>query len=236
MLQIDRTNTIILDRISISYDPDILQSLHTPYHLILNILRERAGHSSHIHLICKFALRLYKNLMSRLIRKLHNLILDRRTVSWSCTLNHTGKQWRTVDIITNDLMCLLICITKPAGYLIPLDIFFCICKGERNNMLISLLFFHLGKINRSFIQSCRCTCLKPTDTDSCFFHGIRQMIGCHKSIWSCMIYDISIDTSCFQISTCTENNCLCIIGCTGKCLNTLNHAIFYHQLCYFCLT
>ena len=87
--QLRSRNTIIFYRISITDNLRMFKSRHRMIHLILNILRKRTGHTSHIHFICIKPLRLQKNLMSVFIGKLDNLILNRRTISWPCSLNNT---------------------------------------------------------------------------------------------------------------------------------------------------
>ena len=87
--QLRSRNTIIFYRISITDNLRMFKSRHRMIHLILNILRKRTGHTSHIHFICIKPLRLQKNLMSVFIGKLDNFILNRRTISWPCSLNNT---------------------------------------------------------------------------------------------------------------------------------------------------
>ena len=156
----------------------MLQSRYCMNHRILHIFRQRRRHTTHIHLICKFTLRLNKQLMAVFVRELHDLILNRRTVSRSGSLNKSREERRTVNIILDNLMCFLVRISQPAGNLIPLDIFLFIRKGKWNDMLVTLLFLHLGKINRFLIETCRCTCLESPDKDTCIPHRIRQVICC----------------------------------------------------------
>ena len=83
-----------------------------------------------------------QEVLHNLIRKAHHFVLDRRTVARTGSLNHSGKQWRTAQIIPNDLMCLFVCISQITGHLIYLHILRVCGKGKWNNFLISKLFFH----------------------------------------------------------------------------------------------
>ena len=80
----------------------------------------RTGHTSNIHFIRIKSFWFNKYLMTFFIRKTNDLVLDRWTVSRSGTFNHTGIQWRTVQIITDDLMRFFVCISQPAGLLLDL--------------------------------------------------------------------------------------------------------------------
>ena len=53
--------------------------------------------------------------MAGLIREFYYLILNGWAVTRTSSLNRTGKQWGTIQIIPDDLMGLLIRVSQPAG-------------------------------------------------------------------------------------------------------------------------
>ena len=67
---------------------------------------------------------------------------------------------RPVQIVADNLMRFLIRVSQPAGHLVDLHIFGICRERKRNNFFVTLLLFHLGKINRPFVNSCRCTGLE----------------------------------------------------------------------------
>ena len=138
----------------------MLQSRQGAVHLMLHILRKRGRHSSDIHLIRVKPLRLNENLMPVLIRKLYHLILNGRTVTRPGSLYDSRIDRRPVQIIADNLMRFLICVSQPAGHLVDLHILRICCERKRNDFFVSLLLFHLGKINRTFVNSCRGTGLE----------------------------------------------------------------------------
>ena len=173
--------------------------------------------------------------MSVLICKPYHFIFNRWAVAWPGSFNHAGIQWGTIQIGPNDLMRLLISISQPTGYLINLYIFRISRKRKRHYSLIAKLLFHLGEINTSFVNTCRCSRFKPIHFNSMGFQRICQMIGRLKSVWTGVITDISVNTSGFQISTCTQYTRPAVIYCTGKCFHTGQNTVFHNDLCYFSL-
>ena len=89
----------------------MFESRYCMIHSILYILRKRTGHTADIHFIGVDTFRFNEYLMAVLVGKFNDFVLDRRTVARTGSLNHSGKQWRTAQIIPNDLMCLFICIS-----------------------------------------------------------------------------------------------------------------------------
>ena len=211
----------------------MFQSRHRMIHGVLHILRQRTGHPSYIHFVCIASFRFNKDLVTIFICKPHHFIFNRRTISWSGPFDGTAVERRSVQIFTYNFVCLLICISQPAGNLINLYCFWIRRKGKRNNLLISFLFLHFFKIHSPSIDSGRCSRLKPIHLNSQFFQRIRQMIRCLKSVRSGKIAYISINTSGFQIRTCTENHRLRMIDRTGIQANSRHLSFLCKNLCHF---
>ena len=140
----------------------MLQSWNSTIHCQLNILRQRRTHAPDIHFICMQSFRFYKYLMSLFICELNNLIFYRWAISWTCSLNNTRINRRSVQIITDDLMRLFICVGQPAGSLFNLYILRISRERKRHNSFIAKLLFHLTEINRTLIHSGWCTSLETT--------------------------------------------------------------------------
>ena len=132
-------------------------------------------------------------------------------------------------------MCFFICISQPAGFLRNLYRLRICRKGKRHNPFIAELFFHLGIIDGISGNSCRCSCLETEHFDSERFQGIGQIISCLQTIRPGIIADISVDTSCFQICSCTEYNCLTVINGSGIQFYTCDLSVFNEKFCNFSL-
>ena len=135
-------------------------------------------------------------------------------------------------------MRLFICIGQPAGYLIDLDVFRICCKREWNNPFIPFLLLHFTEINASFIDTRRCSCLKPVHFDSQFFQTVCQIVCRLQTIWPRLHTDISIDAPCLQIRSGTQYHCPAAIGSSGICSHTCNNLlsiclIFCQDFCHF---
>ena len=165
-------------------------------HFFLYILRQRAGHSSNIHFICVKSFRFNKYLMAVFICKTNHLIFNRWAVSRSCSFNHTGIKRRSVQICPNNLMSFFIGISQPAGFLLNLYILRICGKRKRHYSLITKLLFHFTVINGISGNSCRSSCFKTEHFNPQFFQRICEIICCLKSVRTCIITYISINTSC----------------------------------------
>ena len=93
--------------------------------------------------------------MAVFIRKFYDLILNRRTVPGTRSLDHAGIQWRPVQIFADDFVRLLVRIRQPAGFLIDLYTLRIGRERERHNTLITELLFHLGKIDAPLVNTRR---------------------------------------------------------------------------------
>ena len=196
-IKLVRIHTVILDGISIPHNFTVFQPRYCPVHGKLDILRKGRTHPADIHFICVKSLRFNKHLMPLLLSKFDNLVLNGRTVSWSSPLNHAGINRRTVKIGTYDIVCLFICISKPAGSLLNLHILRICGKRKRNNSFIAKLLLHLRKIKRTFIHPRRSTCLKTPHFYPKQLQTISQKICSLQTIRSCMCNCLTTQTPCF---------------------------------------
>ena len=174
--------------------------------------------------------------MSFFVSKTNYLIFNRRAVSWAGSLDHTGIQWRAVQVCADDIVSRLICVGKPAGFLFDLHVFRICGKGKWHYSLIPKLLLHFAVINGISCNSRRCSGFKTEHFNSQFFQRIGQIIGCLQTVWTCIIADITINTTCFQIGSGTQNNRLTMVNSSGISLYTSDSAILYKKLCYLTLT
>src|SRR6266404_6065625 len=72
-------------------------------HLDLDIKGQRRREAVHVNFVGSNSLRLQEDLLSFLFWELNNLVFDRRTVSWSNSLNDTRVQRRFVEVSLDDL-------------------------------------------------------------------------------------------------------------------------------------
>ena len=161
-----RSQTVVLDRVGIPHNVRIFKTGNRPIHRELNILGHGTRHSVDIHFTRISAFRLNKDLMSVLIRKLHDFILNGRAVARPFGFYHTSIKRRTVDIFADHPVRLFIGVSEPAGDLLDLYRIRIRGKGEWNDSLITLLLGHLRKVDASPINSGGCTRLETDQFDS----------------------------------------------------------------------
>ena len=113
----------------------MLQTGNRAVHSNLHILRQRGAHALNIHLLGIFPFRLYEKLMAF-------LILDGGAIARACSLNHTAKHRRAVEVIPNNLMCFFVGIGQPAKHLRLRNILCCMRKGKRHDIFIPILRLH----------------------------------------------------------------------------------------------
>ena len=208
----------------------MLQARHGTVHSILNILRQRTGHAAQIHLIGIESFRLNENLVTGLIREFHNLILNGRTVTRTGSLNRPGKQRRTVQIIADDLVGLLIRVSQPAGNLFLLYRLRIRRKRERHYALIAELLFHLGKVNAPAVHTRRCSGLKTEHLNSICNQRIRQMICRLQPIRAGCVAHISVNAARLQVSSSCQHDRLRMVDSTGIRFYTCDLMVFHNDL------
>ena len=144
--------------------------------------------------------------MSLLFRKFYNLVLNRRTVSWSRSLYDACVDRGSVQIVPNDIMSPLIGISQPAGYLLLLHGLWIRGKGKGNHLLVSSLLLHLGIIYAASVHSGRSSRLEPPQLYSHFLKRIRQICSRLQPVWPRISDRLPAKASCPQISPRTQNH------------------------------
>ena len=113
-MQLPRRSKIIFHRISRPQYLRLLAPLNCPHHFDLDLKRQTSRKPVHINLIRRNPFRLQKNLMRLLIRKPHNLILDRRTIPRPDAVDLSGIHRGLVEILANDRRRLVVGPAYPA--------------------------------------------------------------------------------------------------------------------------
>ena len=173
--------------------------------------------------------------MSLFICKTNYFILNRRTITWTSSLDHTGIQRGTIQVRANNIMGSLIGVSQPAGFLLNLHVLRVCRKGKRHHSFVTELFFHFAVINGISCNSGRCSGLETEHFDSKLLQGIGQIICRLKSIGACIIAYITVNTSCLQVSSGTQNNCLTVVNCARISLHSGDFPILNKKLGYFSL-
>ena len=140
--QLGGIDTIIFDGIGKSCDLAVFQTGDSAVHGDLHIFRQRRAHPLNIHFFRIFPFGFHEDLMSFLICKTNDLVLDGRAISGPSPFNDTTEHGRTMEIVSDDLVGFFIGISQPAKSLFFFDIFRLILEGERHNILIPILGLH----------------------------------------------------------------------------------------------
>src|SRR5438067_343847 len=99
--------------------------------------------------------------MARLIRKSHHFILNGGAIPGTYAFNNSGEHRRTIEILLNDPMRLIIGVGKVAGDLRKGDSFGAARKAWR--WVVAWLWFQRGKVNAVAAKAGRGARLEPTD-------------------------------------------------------------------------
>src|SRR5579875_173921 len=88
--------------------------------------------------------------MANLVRKLDDLVLNRRTISRANALNLATIERRAADVLLNDPPRGLICVRQITNNLLALNLLG--QKGKRRRHRIAMLLLKARKIDRSSVQ------------------------------------------------------------------------------------
>ena len=168
--------------------------------------------------------------MAVFIRKFYDLILNRRTVPRTSSLDHAGIERRPAEIFADDFVRLLVRIRQPAGFLIDLYTLRIGRERERHNPLIAELLFHLGEVDAPLVDTRRCSGLKAHHLHAVCFQGIRQMRCRLQTVRSRIRAHITVNAPCIQVNTGTEHCSLAVVNCTGNGLYARQNTVFHDQL------
>ena len=190
----------------------MLQAWYGMVHFVLDIFRKGAGHSSDVHFICVKAFWLNEYLMAFFVCKTDGFIFDGRAITRTGSFDHSGIKRGSVQVCADDLVCFFVCVGQPAGFLLDLYGFRVCGEGERYDSFVSELLFHFGIIDGVSGDPGRGSCFEAEHFDSQFFQRIREIVGCLKAVWSCVVADIAVDAAGLEVGSCTENYGFCVVG------------------------
>ena len=152
----------------------------------------------------------------------HYLVFYGRAVSRADSFYSSGEERRAVDVFPDDLVCVLIGICEPAGYLISCEILGGVFKRERYYLLVAELFLHFGKVNASLINSRRCTCFKTSHLYTEVYQGLCKIICSRKSVGSGVLAYLAVYASGFKVYAGTDDSCLAGVDVIGGSFYTGN--------------
>src|SRR4029077_874527 len=95
----------------------ILEALYRPENIQLNAGGQRRRHAVYVQLRGIVPFRLEKKLMALARRKLHELVLDRRTIARAARRDRPAIHRRLPDVVCDDLLTGLLEVRDPAGQL-----------------------------------------------------------------------------------------------------------------------
>src|ERR1017187_740888 len=162
--ELPRIDGVVFDRVTGTHHLRVLQPRHRCDHRLLHIDGHAGGHAVHIYLVGIQSLGFEENLVPKLIRELHHLVLDGGTVPRTDTLDLTAIQWGTRDAVPKDPMRLLCGVRDMTSDLIPLDLLR--KKGEWRRNGISILALEPVPADRSTVQPWRSTGLQASPLEA----------------------------------------------------------------------
>ena len=160
--------------------------------------------------------------MSCLFAEFNHLIFNRRTVTRSGTFNDAGINRGTVYVCANNLMGLFIRIGKIARHLLDLYIFRLRGIGKRNDVRITILCCHPGKINGSLVNSGGRTCFEASCMDSKSLERVFQICRSLHTARSGLRNGLSDKAARVQVGSGTDNDRLAVVDRAGVKADTGN--------------
>ena len=170
--QLMRQDHVVLDSITSSHHLCIFQTFDGMYQVTLHILRKAGWETLDIYFFCIASFWLKEELVAFLVRKTHNFILNRWTVTRPHSLDHTCKHRRTVEVVLDNLMTSTICVGQPAWNLVLDIIFVTWSVWEVIRRFVSWLDFCHIVVDRGSLDTWRRSCLETTDFEAEFLEII----------------------------------------------------------------
>ena len=129
-------------------------------------------------------------------------------------------------------MCITVSIGDIAGYNI-LHIFRITFKRKRYNIFVTVLFFHYGKVNASFMHTAGSSCFKSPQLHPVFHKAFREINRRQSCVRTAFIRFLSYMNPAFKICSRSNYNSLYLILCTKISSYCLYSAIFTNNLSHF---
>ena len=234
--QLSRIDTVIFDGIGKTGDFAVFQTRNGSVHGDLYIFRQGRTHPLNIHFFCIFPFGFYEDLMSFLIGKTHDLIFDGRAITRAGTFDDTAEHGRTVQVVTDDLVCFFVSIGQVAQCLRFFDIFGFIFEGERYDILVTILGLHFVQIQRVSVHSGRGTCFETEQVYAHFFQSGGKFCGRHQVVGAAFCNVFPCQTAGFHVCAHTQHNSLTLVNRTGRRYHAADLAVLHediHDLCLF---
>ena len=166
--------------------------------------------------------------MALFIRETFHFVLNGRTITGTDALDFSTEQCRPVKILPDDTVRLFICIRKPAGNLLPLQML--IHKGEGNDLLISVLTNHFVIMKGRGKSTGRRACLEPPEFHSVLPQIFRQFFRRGKSVRTAG--EAAVADEYFSTQECSrgEDHRLAPVNAVSSGHNAADSAFFCQQI------
>jgi hypothetical protein len=139
----------------------VLKSWNQSENFLLELNRQRSGKAVQVNLVGFIAFGFKEELVPSLLRKLYDLILDGRAVSWPYPFDLARIKRRLMKIASNRIMDGYVSVAKVA---VQLSLrYFVGCERKRDDALVRRLGLKGIPINASTVQSRRRTGFQPAN-------------------------------------------------------------------------
>src|SRR6202023_3795644 len=116
-LEIARIEEVVLDGITGAREMRVLEAADGAHELALHLEGQAGGDAVGVDLVSVQSLRLDENLMRRLVREAHHLVLDRGTVARADAFDRAGEHRGAVGGRPDDVVRPLVCIRNETVHL-----------------------------------------------------------------------------------------------------------------------
>ena len=183
--------------------------------LLGDIRVKRGGKALQIDLRGVCAHRLYKKLMTLLVGKANELVLDRGAVTGSCAVDLTRVERAARDVLANDAVRLGVGINNVTADLLKiLEEVLAVQRGIGKNKFISGLLFENRKINALSLNASRGSGLEAKELDTDLLKGSRKTLGGKEAVGPRLVGDVTYKNGTFKIGSRGDNNAIAIPSLT----------------------
>ena len=225
--QAGRVYAVILDGVGRAHDFDVFKALNAPVKGVLHILRQAAGRTLQIHLLCVLAAGLHKDGVPVLARKAHHLVLNGGAVPGANPLDHAAIERAALDVVQNDPVGLGVGIGNPAFDLVVHGCIRQKAEGLQLAVRVAGLAFQLGEVDASPVDAGRGTGLEPPQRQTGGFQAFGQGIGGVHPIRTGSIPRITDKNFTTQIGARGNDHTLCAVLPVQLGHNALDMAVLH---------
>ena len=147
--------------------------------------------------------------MSRLVRKAHHLVLDGRAVARSGAVYPAAVYRRAVEILSDYLVCLRVCVNDVAGQLIcAAQLVLIAARRERDDVFVALLHLEPRKIYAVSRDARRRSGLEALQGDPLAQQCLFKPLGWKHAVGTRRVLNLADYDLAAQICAGRYDNCL----------------------------